>query len=255
MGDTKELEELIMIRPDKESRESIALKRAEIARLLTINSPNMQNGAIKALSAADLKLMFELYEQIFLGNWFKDNFQGKLQFSLSRRMTRSAGLTLCPKNIAKIKPEDLVIEIRIGVDFFFCYGSGAGGKTVCGIKTKSSLEALQLVFEHELCHVLEFICFQQSKCSGERFKKLAGDLFGHTESYHQLPTHKQIAAQKLGLNIGDTVSFIFKGKRLQGILYKINKRATVMVKDKNGPFADKQGNRYAKYYVPLSLLE
>jgi hypothetical protein len=80
-------------------------------------------------------------------------------------------------------------------------------------------------------------------------------LFGHTESYHKLPTHRQIASQKLGLDIGDTVSFIFEGKRLKGILYNINKSAIIMVPDKNGTMMDSKGNRYSKYYVPLTLLE
>jgi hypothetical protein len=170
-------------------------------------------------------------------------------------MTKSAGLTLCPKNIDKAKPEELVIEIRIGVDYFFQYGLVEGCKTVCGVKTSDSLEALQLVFEHELCHVMEFIHFKESNCGGERFKAIASNLFGHTESYHKLPTHRQIANQKLGLNIGDTVSFTFEGKRLKGILYNINKRATVMVRNNNGPLVDDKGNRYSKYYVPLMLLE
>jgi hypothetical protein len=132
-------------------------------------------------------------------------------------MTKSAGLTLCPKNIDKAKPEELVIEIRIGVDYFFQYGLVEGCKTVCGVKTSDSLEALQLVFEHELCHVMEFIHFKESNCRGERFKAIASNLFGHTESYNKLPTHRQIANQKLGLNIGDTVSINFEGKRLKGI--------------------------------------
>jgi hypothetical protein len=235
--------------------DEIVSKRAEISKLLIQKSANIKNGTISTISTADLKLMFELYDQIFFGSWFKHNFKGKIKFSLSRRMTKSAGLTLCPKNIDKIKPEDLIIEIKIGVDFFFQYGSIKGCNTVCGIKTKSSLEALQLVFEHELCHVIEFIHFKESNCSGDRFRAIANSLFGHTESYHKLPTYKQIAKQKFSLNIGDTVSFTFNGKRLQGILYNINKRATVMVRDKDGPFADNQGNRYSKYYVPLTLLE
>jgi hypothetical protein len=239
----------------KRNKDEIDSKREEISKLLKNQSPNIKNGTISTISTADLKLLFQLYDQIFLENWFKESFKGKIKFSLSRRMTKSAGLTLCPKNIDKVKPEELVIEIRIGVDFFFQYGLVEGSKSVCGIKTSNSLEALQLVFEHELCHVMEFIHFKESNCGGERFKATASNLFGHTESYHKLPTHRQIANQKLGLNIGDTVTFNFEGKRLKGILYNINKRATVMVRNKNGPLVDDKGNRYSKYYVPLMLLE
>jgi hypothetical protein len=230
-------------------------KRAEVSRLLTQSSPNIQNGDIKVISSADLKLLFDFYDKVFLRKRFKNKFKGKLRFSLSRRMTRSAGKTLFPANLSGIKPENLIIEIRMGVDFFFSHNLIEGSKNACGIQTKTALEALQVIFEHELCHAIEYICFGQTNCSGDRFKTIAGNLFGHTESHHSLPTNTQIAHQKLGLKIGDNVGFTFEGKRLKGILYKINKRAVVMVPDKNGQFADSSGNKYAKYYVPLPMLE
>ena len=230
-------------------------RRKEISKLLAAESTTIKNETITSLSTADLNLLFQLYDRLFLENWFKHNYRGKLKFSLSRRMTKSAGLTLCPKNMDRIKPEDLVIEIRIGVDFFFHYGLVEGGKTVCGIKASSSLDALQLVFEHELCHVIEFILFKRSNCRGKRFKTIAGNIFGHTESYHMLPTNRQIARQKLGLKIGDPVSFTFEGKKLTGFIYNINKRATVMVRNNKGDLIDRHGNRYSKYYVPLTLID
>jgi hypothetical protein len=232
----------------------IRKKRKDIASLLTGSSKCITDGAIKSISTEDMKLLFKLYDGIFLDNWFTQNYKGKIRFSLSQRMTKSAGKTLCPKNPGKIKPEDLTIEIRIGVDFFFQYDLIDSSKAVCGIKTSCSLEALQLVFEHELCHAMEFILFGESSCSRQRFKSLASSLFGHTESYHKLPTHKEIASQRLGLKIGDTVSFSFDGEKLTGILYNINKRATVMVRDPKGTLVDKPGNRYTKYYVPLAYL-
>jgi len=239
----------------KYSIADIERKRTEIEKLIIKTSPNIKNGTINSISTADLKLMFELYDEIFFNCWFKKSFKGKMIFSLSRRMTKSAGLTLCPKNIDKIRQEELIIEIRIGVELFFHYDQIDGSKNVCGFRTNNSLEALQLVLEHELCHVIEFIYFNKSNCSGERFKVIANNLFGHTESYHILPTHKQIAKQKLGLNIGDSVTFTFENNKLEGLLYNINKRATIMVRDKKGSYTDKQGNRYSKYYVPLSLLK
>jgi len=240
---------------NKNSKKEAAKRRGEITRKMTELSPNIKNSTITTISNSDLKLLFELYDRCFFKNVFRDSFKGKFKFSLSRRMTKSAGKTICPKNIDEINPEELVIEIRIGVDFFFQYGVVDGSKTVCGIKTQNSLEALQLIFEHEMCHVLEYLCFGKSNCSGERFKVIAGNFFGHSESYHKLPTYRQIAKQKLGLNIGDKVSFTFEGKKMSGILYNINKRATVMVRDKNGQYSDKKDTRYTKYYVPLSQFD
>ena len=236
-------------------KKTIDNKRAEISKLLKLKSANITKGIISAMSIADLNLLFNLYDQVFFENWFKESFKGRIKFSLSKRMTKSAGITLCPKNIDKVKPEELVIEIRIGVDFFFHYDLVKGSKMVCGVKTNNSLEALQLVFEHELCHVLEFIHFKESNCGKDRFKTIANNMFGHTESYHKLPTYMQIANQSLGLNIGDVVSFTFEGERLSGIIYNINKRATVMVKNNNGSLVDGKGNRFIKYYVPLILLK
>ncbi|PKM81022.1 MAG: hypothetical protein CVU89_10765 [Firmicutes bacterium HGW-Firmicutes-14] len=239
----------------KQKAKNILHKRLEVSRLLIQTSPNIDSGDIRAISPVDLQLLFQLYDKIFFDNWFKTKFRGKFKFSLSRRMTRSAGHTKCPKNKDRIKPEDLTIEIRISIDFLFHYDLVEGNKAVGGIATSNSLEALQLVFEHELCHAIEYICFGKSNCSKDRFKSIVGNLFGHTGEFHSLPTNMQIASQKMGLKPGDAVSFPFKGNKLHGTLYRINKRAVVMVKDKQGTFSDKQGNRYAKYYVPLEVLE
>ena len=237
------------------NQQEIYIKREEIARRLQQSSQNIKESKINKISSKDLQILFELYDQLFLCNWFKEHYKGKMKFSLSKRMTKSAGLTLCPKNIGRIQEEDLVIEIRMGVDLFFKYDTIEGLKEACGVKTDSSLTALQVVFEHELCHAIEFICFHRSSCKGKPFKALASSIFGHSQSYHCLPTQRQIAKEMLGISIGDTVSFEIEGKTLIGIINNINKRATVMVKDNRGNYKDKKGNRYSKYYVPLSLLK
>lgn len=234
--------------------EVISRKRAAIARRLMSGSPNIQRETFTRLAVSDLELMFQLYNEVFFENRFLDVFSGKLKFSVSSRLTRSAGKTLCPKNIGRLKPEAVVIEVRMGLDFFFRYDEVPGDKTVSGIVTHSALEALQIVFEHELCHVLEFIYFHRSSCKGSRFKMMAYRIFGHTDSFHHLPTPGAIAREKYGLKPGDTVSFLFEERTLTGIIYAISKRATVMVKDKKGPFVDRQGQRYQKYYVSLGKL-
>ncbi len=231
----------------------IDLKRKQVYEKFLKQSTNI-TGKISTISIADLRNIFELYDNIFLNDWFQNHFRGKLKFSLSRRMTKSAGLTLCPKNISSLKLENVILEIRISVDFLFQYNLIDGKKKVCGILTEDSLQALQLILEHELCHAIEFLYFHKSSCIGERFKTIAMNLFGHNESYHKLPTNKQIASQKLGLKVGDNVSFEFEGRKIIGFIYNINKRGTIMVKNPKGTLVDKNGNRYVKYYVPLSEL-
>ncbi len=238
----------------KLKQNEIKRKRDEISKNLKINSINIKDNKINSISPYDLGVLFKLYDEIFFGSWFQECFRGKMKFSLSRRMTKSAGLTLCPKNPDKLEPQELIIEIRIGIDLFFQYDSIEGNKVVCGIKTNNSLDALQLVFEHELCHVIEYINYFKSDCKGERFKDLAKNIFGHTESNHMLPTYSQIAKERLGLKIGDVVTFDIEGRNEKGTIININKRATVMVKNSKGSYTDSMGNRYHKFYVPLSLL-
>ncbi len=236
------------------AREKIEYLRNEIAKRMVLKSSNIRSEVISTISADDIGLLFNQYDALFFDNWFKKCYKRNIKFSVSRRMTKSAGMTILPKYNEKQSQNNNEVEIRIGVDFFVQYDLVQGNKMVCGIKTQNSLEALQLVFEHELCHVIEFIYFKKSSCKGDRFKHIAGNLFGHSESYHKLPTNRQIAVQRFGLKIGCNVSFTFKGENLSGIICNINKRATVLVRSKSGPFVDNKGNRYMKYYVPLTLI-
>jgi hypothetical protein len=236
------------------SPEEIQRKRFEVSRDFKFLSTNIKTDRITKIAPTDLQLLFELYDEVFFDRYFDRYFLGKLRFSLSRRLTSSAGKTLCPKNIGCMKPDEVVIEIRMGIGFFFHYDAVESEKKVNGITTRNALEALQLVFEHEICHVIEFINFHTSNCHGKCFKTIAHNLFGHLQSYHQLPTRRRIVQEKLGLQLGDPVSFVYAGKVLSGILYRINKRAVVMVKDRHGRYTDCQGHRYSKYYVPVELL-
>ncbi|MEA1962399.1 MAG: hypothetical protein U9N81_14220 [Bacillota bacterium] len=230
-------------------------KRKTIYTEICSSSDNLDGGNLTRISTVDLELLMGLYDQVFFNDWFKNNFKGQLKFSLSRRMTKTAGKTISLRNIANIKDEDIVLEIRISVEILFKYGELEGLKTVGGIATKNSVEALQLVFEHEICHVIELLYFKETNCSQQRFKTMANHLFGHTESHHNLTTPNSVAQQKCGFKIGDTVSFAYNAKKITGVICNINKRATVMVSDKKGTYTDQQGKRYAKYYVPIVLLE
>jgi len=245
------MQDILVIRYNDEG---IIKRRKQVANLFIQQSVNVKSPDIKEISDQDLRILFELYDEVFFQDWFAGSFQGTLRFSLSRRMTRSAGITSCPRNIDPAKPSTLLIKVKISIDFISHYGSIEGANSVAGIAAENSLEALQLILEHELIHVIEFIHFGRSSCKGKRFKVIAHNLFGHTASYHQLPTHQEIARQKLGVVPGDRISFEFEGRHLDGIVHKINKRATVMVADRGGSFVDKKGKRYTKYYVPLSII-
>lgn len=237
------------------SPNQIQSKRHLARELLLTNSKNIKIGDIKTISTEDLWLLFHIYDEVFLNNFFKSNYKGSLKFSLSRQMTSAAGITKVQKNISTLLPEQVKVEIKMSVNFLFDYNKLDRQKEVNGILTKDSLDALMLVFEHELCHFIEFLLFHKSSCKQERFKKLANNIFGHTATYHKLPSKKEINHIKYEFKPGDTVTFSFEGRTLKGIINAINKRATVMVENKDGIYIDKQGKRYAKYYIPLSGLK
>lgn len=238
----------------KNSDSKIKEKRSKVYDELINISPNIKSGIITQIASSDVKLLFELYDAVFFEGYFKENFKGRLKFSLSTRMTRSAGKTIYPKNLMNMRIEDAQFEIRMGVDFFLRYYETDKDKLVNGIKTKDSLEAFQMVFEHELCHFIEAVEFKETDCRKDRFKTISFNIFGHKSVYHELPTSSEIVSIKYGFKIGDKIFFEFENRKYEGFISNISKRATVMVRNNNGNYEDSKGKRYTKYYVPLEKL-
>lgn len=238
----------------KYSEVEVREKRNRVYNEFIKLSSNIKSGIITQISTQDLKLLFELYDSIFLNGYFEQKSGLKLKFSLSKRMTKSAGKTMYQRNLRNMKVEDAQFEIRMATDFFFRYYEISRDKLVNGIRTKDSLEAFQLVFEHEICHLMELLEYKASSCSGVRFKTMAHNIFGHKSSYHELPTSRETASIKYGFRVGDEISFVFEDKKYEGLISNINKRATVMVRDSRGKYVDTRKRRYTKYYVPLDSL-
>jgi hypothetical protein len=71
----------------------------------------------KTISQDDLIVLFKLYDKYFFDEYFKNNFKGKINFSLSNKMTRSAGKMMVPKNLARLKEDVEKYELRIGMNF------------------------------------------------------------------------------------------------------------------------------------------
>lgn len=230
-------------------------KRGKVRRRLLGRSPHLSGKDITRIFQGDLKVLFDLYDRYFLRSYFSRHFRGELLFTLSSRMNRSAGMTVYPPNLQGLAPEEERYELRIAVFLLFNYDKLQRDKVVNGIKTEDSLQALQLIFEHELCHLIELHCFRESSCRRERFQTLAFNIFGHTGSCHQLPLMPEIAAAEYGLSVGDEVSFQGDGETLVGMISRITRRATVMVPHEGGAFQDRSGRRYHKFYVPLPMLK
>lgn len=238
----------------KYNKEEIIEKRNAIRNKFISKSKNVKTGDLKCISNEDLKILFYLYDEEFFKDYFSRNFKGTLKFSLSTRMTSAAGKTIYSKKIKVLQESEESYEIRMGIKFFFQYSKVGRDKMVSGINTKDSLEAFQIVFEHELCHLVELHLYKESSCKKVRFKTMVNNIFAHTQVHHQLPSEREIISEKYGLGIGQKVSFISEGKRYNGFIYKINKRATVMTSNSKGTYKDKEGNTYSKWYVPFEQL-
>jgi hypothetical protein len=209
-----------------------------------------------SIHTGDLARLFTLYD----GSFFDGQCQtalgtAPLSFRLSKRMTMAAGKT----GRREIRDRSGVVlkrkyEIAISTTLLFqTFRDRQRPICVTGVNCRDRLEALQRIFEHELVHLIEMLVWNQSSCTASRFQSIASRFFGHTEHTHQLITPHEHAYTQFGIQPGDRVSFRFDGKHYIGKVNRITRRATVLVEDERGVrYSD--GKRYAKFYVPVSLL-
>lgn len=223
------------------------------------NSPYLaDNPNFTKIGTNDLARMFELYDNLFLGGELRRALasqHSKLDFALSRRLTRSGGQTkrTRPSRSHAFSPASYEIAVSVPV-LFATFGEVDRPIRACGRLCYDRLEALQRIMEHELLHLAEMLTWDRSNCSAGRFRDLATNIFGHTESHHQMITPQERAMVHFGVKPGSRVSFDWEGKELFGIVNSIRRRATVLVPSSHGvPYSD--GHRYDKFYVPVERLK
>lgn len=230
------------------SPEQISAKTRKIYDSVLEKSSNFEDGNFRIIGAGDVALLFRLYDASFFGGYFTSKLNGNLSFRVSKRMTRAAG---------KLTVDRKLTDYTISISSYLIFQTFSDIKReiiVNGLVCKDRLEAMMKVFEHEMIHLLEYMLFGDSSCGKRRFKSYSANIFGHTESTHKLITQWERALTKYDLKVGDKVNFTFDGIALTGIIYRITKRATVMVRNKKGQYRDARGNRYRKYYIPLAAL-
>lgn len=205
-----------------------------------------------------LETAFDIYdEQVFAGTCRSLLRSGKspIEFKFSRRMTRTGGVTERHETYdrwGQITSTRFVIKLSATL-LFQSFRDGRGLR-VSGCRCSDRLEAMLRIVEHEMIHLIEMLLWRDSSCSKRRFQGIANRLFEHTESTHQLLTPIEIARDQFGIRPGDQVTFAFEGRRLRGLVNRITRRATVLVKDATGEkYSD--GQRYRKFYVPLKSLQ
>lgn len=235
------------------TQKSIQKKRDKILTTFLFRFGNPSSHRIQPLRSTDLKYLFYCYDRHFFSRFFTLQYPGQLKFSLSQRMTRSAGKLIYPRSFKNMDLQDVTLEIRMATEVFLNYYQLSTDKIVNGIKTDTVFQAFLLVFEHEICHLLELLFWKKTSCRRENFKELAYQLFGHTDVYHQLPLGKEIAREKYGLEIGDRVSFTHQQQRCYGYIKRITKRATVIVPDPQGNHVQ-EGIPCFIWYVPVEDL-
>jgi len=241
--------------PDEIARRTRAIYDAVLQR-----SPHLRTGNFTALSAADLRLLFDLYDATFFAGSLAqllERTRSPLAFHVSSRLTSSAGLTKrFVRKARKDQPPDPPrYEIALSSTLLFqTFRDVERTVHVNGLVCNDRLEAMQRVFEHELVHLVEMMLFIKSSCDRERFKVLARHWFAHTQTRHNLITQSERARVQFDVRVGDRVAFLFEGTRYTGVVNRITQRATILVEsDKGQPYTD--GKRYAKYYIPLPMLE
>lgn len=204
---------------------------------------------IEIVTEYSIKTLVKLYDKYVLDNYIRDLLCNDIKVSVSNRMTSSGGKTIYTK-----KDKLCTYEIRISANILKKFLEEENKKKICGIEGHDILDALMLILEHELCHVLEFSVYGNSSCKQRRFKALAWKLFRHTTSYHEISTTSTMSMINNEVKIGEKVKFFHKGIDYEGIVTNINKRATIMVEDKNGTYKDSKGINYTKWYVPVNMI-
>jgi hypothetical protein len=215
-------------------------------------SRHIDGGNFNVIHQDDVRRLFDGYDAAFFSGGCRQAVGPTgLQFRLSKRMTSAGGKT------TRFKPRAGRPHFEIAVSttlLFQTFHDVERPITVAGIVCRDRLEALQRVIEHEIVHLIEMLLWTHSSCSADRFQSIAGRAFAHVEHTHQLITPRERALRKFGIRPGDSVRFQVNGSRLVGVVNRITRRATVLVEDPRG-MSYTDGKRYAKYYVPLTMLE
>ena len=231
--------------------ELIQQRVRRIQQDLLAHSHYLREPDFTAIHPGDLEFLFDAYDKHFLNGLCRQALAGRsLSFRLAPRMTRAGGKTVR----FTTRTGEVRYEIATASSILFDgFGEMDRSVSVCGLECENRLEALQRVFEHELVHLTEQLCWQSSNCAAPRFQNIATSIFLHRAHTHDLITRRERALVS-GIRIGSPVTFMFEGRRLTGRVNRITKRATVLVEDPDGmTFSD--GLRYRTYYVSIACLE
>jgi hypothetical protein len=232
----------------------VTRRTREIYQRVLDHSRYIKAGNFRSIHADDLAQLFESYDTAFFRGTCQTALRGlKLDFRISTRMTSAGGKTF--RYTPRFRGGQVWYEIAVSAPLLFqTFRDVDRPVTVCGVSCRDRLEALQRIFEHELIHLVELVCWSDSECSAPRFQSIAGRHFFHQEHTHNLITQSERAAVKFGIKPGTPVQFEYEGRIYRGIVNRVTKRATILVEDPRGMrYSD--GKHYTKFYIPLDHLQ
>ena len=226
--------------------ETVSAYRKQILSELKTRDPDFMSIPVRRLRTTTLPYLLKRYDELFLDHFLEQTYGKRLTSSLSGRLTISAGKFIYPKRMTS-SPSG---EIRMSIDFLSRLRNEE--YHLNGLTTHGPQESFLVVLEHEIVHAIEYGITGNTGHSSI-FQSIAWNLFKHTETTHNLPTRATDAA-KIGLVVGKSVSFDYKGKRLTGTVSYVGKTVSVMVPDSKGSYVDRFGRHYSKYRCAYSNL-
>lgn len=236
----------------------IAAKTGMIRDMLARVSSHYTHPDFTSLPPEDLRFVFGMYDAIFFQHWFKQTVAEKsgmpIVFRLSPTMTSAGGKTITRRRRNRFGMARPEFEIAVSGHLLFTnFRDPAESVSVGGLHCPDRISALQRIMEHEIIHLLELLACGESSCAKPQFKALIANIFGHTESRHNLVTPRQRAAIHHAIHVGSIVEFQSAGITQRGRVNRITSRATVLVNSPDGQLYT-DGGRYLKFYVPLQCM-
>ena len=221
-------------------KEEITSNRRAIKTEFITSSSFLDKNTITIRPDHVASLFFE-YDNVFFDKKLSARLLNRISFACSTRMTKTGG-----KVTRKNREGTYILTVS---EPLICKSifSKQDGVLVNGLKCHDSVDAMMGIIEHEMIHIIEFEYFGKSSCGKKRFKTLAHNIFGHTDTKHNLRLKPMDGNPIEKVTIGTQVRFEHNNIPYSGVVSRVTKRATVVL--------DTSCNKkYKKMYVPISFL-
>jgi hypothetical protein len=160
------------------SPDRIADLRQQVRGRMLSESPYARQPNFIRLSAADLVLLYRLYDQLFFTTALQPLVMEKtgrpLALKVSGAMTSSGGRTLRVRHRDRAGITHTHYEIAISARLLFnSFKDNDRPIHVSGQLCADRLDAMMRIMEHELVHLIEMLTFGDSSCKKTRFLTIA----------------------------------------------------------------------------------